>query len=79
MRLEGRAEKVSDALSDAYFDSRPLGSRVSAIVSQQSRELPDRAEFAARLAELMQQVRDYALSVLLAASFHACEFCAVAL
>lgn len=35
-RIEGVAERVTPAESDAYFDSRPFESRVGAIVSPQS-------------------------------------------
>ena len=36
VRIEGRAEKVSAAESDAYFASRPTGARLSARASAQS-------------------------------------------
>jgi pyridoxamine 5'-phosphate oxidase len=36
VRIEGRAEKVSAAESDAYFASRPVGARLSARASAQS-------------------------------------------
>lgn len=36
VRVEGRIEKISDASSDQYFQSRPRESQASAIVSQQS-------------------------------------------
>ena len=36
VRIAGRAEKLSGLESDAYFESRPLGSQVSAIISPQS-------------------------------------------
>lgn len=37
VRIEGRVEKVSAEVSDAYFDSRPVGSRLGAWASEQSR------------------------------------------
>ena len=42
VRIEGRVERVSAAESDAYFNSRPLGSRVAAIASAQSAPIADR-------------------------------------
>ncbi len=40
VRITGRATKVNRSESDRYFSSRPLGSRVSAIVSPQSMIIP---------------------------------------
>lgn len=40
----GRVERVDPAESDTYFDSRPLGSRISAIVSAQSTVIASREE-----------------------------------
>lgn len=42
VRIEGRVERVESALSDEYFNSRPLMSRIGAIASEQSRPLPNR-------------------------------------
>jgi len=42
VRIEGRVSKVSDETSDAYFASRPLGSRQSALASPQSDVVPNR-------------------------------------
>lgn len=42
VNVEGRVEKCSPELSAAYFNQRPLESRVSAVVSRQSVEVPDR-------------------------------------
>src|SRR5215213_4720878 len=41
IRLEGPVEPLSDAESDAYFASRPYGSRLSAWASHQSEVLTD--------------------------------------
>lgn len=51
VRIEGVAAKVTAAESDAYFDSRPLGSRHAAIASPQSEVVPDRADLEQRFAE----------------------------
>jgi pyridoxamine 5'-phosphate oxidase len=42
VRVEGRVKKMSAEESDAYFHSRPLGSRIGAIVSPQSQVVPSR-------------------------------------
>lgn len=52
IRVEGRVERVSAAESDAYFESRPRGSRLAALASPQSRVLADRAALDARMAEM---------------------------
>lgn len=51
VRIEGRVSKVTAAESDEYFYSRPLGSRIGAWVSQQSRVIPDRTALDQRYAE----------------------------
>ena len=51
VRIEGRVEKVSDAESDAYFDTRPLDSRIGAWASPQSETIASRAVLVARAAE----------------------------
>jgi pyridoxamine 5'-phosphate oxidase len=42
VRIEGRVEKTSAEESDAYFHSRPLGSRYGALVSPQSQVIASR-------------------------------------
>lgn len=49
IRIEGPLARVSDAVADAYFASRPRDSRLGAWASDQSRPLADRATFEARL------------------------------
>jgi pyridoxamine 5'-phosphate oxidase len=53
VRIEGAVEKVSDEESDEYFDSRPLGSRLGAWASPQSRPLPSRLTLASKVAAIM--------------------------
>jgi pyridoxamine 5'-phosphate oxidase len=53
VRLEGPVEPLSDAESDAYFDSRPHGSRIGAWASRQGAVLPD-------YATLERHVEEYA-------------------
>ena len=48
VRIEGRVEKVSAEESDAYFKSRPLGSRIGAWASPQSEVIPGRGTIVAR-------------------------------
>lgn len=50
VRIEGRVERVTAAESDAYFQVRPLGSRLGAWASPQSRVIADRSELEQLLA-----------------------------
>ncbi|MGA1226618.1 MAG: pyridoxamine 5'-phosphate oxidase [Tamlana sp.] len=40
--IKGQAEKIAENLSDGYFESRPRGSQLGAIVSNQSEVIADR-------------------------------------
>jgi pyridoxamine 5'-phosphate oxidase len=42
VRIEGMAVKTSASISDDYFNSRPLESRLSAVISNQSQVVPNR-------------------------------------
>ena len=51
VRIEGQVERVSDAEADEYFRTRPVGSRLAAWASPQSRPLANRAELDRRYRE----------------------------
>ncbi|MDB5991439.1 MAG: pdxH [Herbaspirillum sp.] len=52
VRIEGRVERVTDAESDEYFNSRPLLSRLAAIASDQSAPVADRAALEQQLLDV---------------------------
>ncbi len=55
VRVTGMVSQVADAESDAYFRSRPLGSRLSAWASQQSGVVADRATLEAQWEQASRQ------------------------
>lgn len=58
-RIEGRVERISDAENDAYFNSRPVKSRLGAIASAQSRPVASREVLEARVQEVEKQYGDH--------------------
>lgn len=50
--IKGEAEKIPENLSDGYFESRPRGSQLGAIVSNQSEVVKDREELETNLKAL---------------------------
>ena len=50
VRIEGLVSKLPESVSDAYFDSRPLQSKLGAWSSHQSDELHDQKELVERMA-----------------------------
>jgi pyridoxamine 5'-phosphate oxidase len=50
--IKGTAEKISENMSDGYFESRPDGSKLGAIVSNQSQVIPSREELEENLKQL---------------------------
>ncbi len=55
VRIEGVVEKISDAESDAYFNSRPLDSRIGAWASPQSHVISGRSVLVANAARYAAQ------------------------
>ena len=58
VRVEGAVGRLGDAQSDAYFGSRPLGSRISATASRQSRPIANREVLERRVAEVAAGLGD---------------------
>ena len=58
VRIEGRAGRIPSEESDAYFASRPHGSRLGAWASEQSRPVGDRSVLEERLETLEEEYRD---------------------
>jgi len=61
IRVKGSVEWTTDAESDEYFLSRPRGSQLGAIVSNQSAVIPGRDVLEQALVELAERVGDAAL------------------
>lgn len=55
VRIVGQVEKVSDAESDEYFQSRPKGSQLGAWASNQSQVIDSRQVLEQRLQQLKQE------------------------
>ena len=58
VRIEGTVEKVEESEAIAYFQSRPVGSRLGAWASNQSQVIRDRQVLEQRLQELTRQYQD---------------------
>lgn len=58
VRIEGRVEKLTPAESEAYFNSRPKGSRFGAMLSEQSQVIAGRHVLAQSLQALEIQYAD---------------------
>ncbi|WP_233851118.1 pyridoxamine 5'-phosphate oxidase [Paraburkholderia sp. HD33-4] len=58
VRIEGRVVKTSAEDSDAYFTSRPLGSRIGAWASNQSQVIESRSQLETREREISLQYGD---------------------
>jgi pyridoxamine 5'-phosphate oxidase len=53
--IKGKAEKIATNLSDGYFESRPKGSRLGAIVSNQSSVISSREVLEEKLTQLEKE------------------------
>lgn len=58
VRIEGEVECISDEESDAYYHSRPVGSRLGAWASPQSEVIASRQMLEDKLAELQTRYAD---------------------
>ncbi len=58
VRIEGHVVKVDDAVSDEYFKSRPLLSRIGAHASPQSEKIDSREALEARFADAQSRLGD---------------------
>lgn len=58
VRIEGQVVKVTPEESDAYYQVRPLGSRLGAWASPQSRVISDRAELEGMVSSTQQRFLD---------------------
>ena len=53
--IKGKAEKIAENLSDGYFESRPMGSQLGAIVSNQSEVIASREMLEEKLHDLEKE------------------------
>jgi pyridoxamine 5'-phosphate oxidase len=58
VRVSGAVEIVDEEQSDAYWRSRPLGARLSAVASNQSDVVAGRAVLEQRMAEVAEELHD---------------------
>lgn len=54
VRMEGRVGRIGQEESAMYFDSRPFNSRISSIVSPQSRPIVDKAELEQKISQYQE-------------------------
>jgi pyridoxamine 5'-phosphate oxidase len=60
--IKGVAEKIVPNMSDGYFESRPKGSQLGALVSQQSEVIPNRAFLEDKLTVLEDEYKGKTVS-----------------
>lgn len=57
VRVEGRVQRLPDAVASRYFHSRPRDSQLGAVASRQSRPVASRAELDARFAAVARRLQ----------------------
>ncbi|MDQ0105584.1 pyridoxamine 5'-phosphate oxidase [Chitinophaga terrae (ex Kim and Jung 2007)] len=58
VRIEGTVSKASAVESDQYYNSRPLGNRIGAIASPQSKVIPDRRFLEQQVERVTNEFKD---------------------
>ena len=58
IRINGTISKASRSESEEYFNSRPKGSRISAIVSEQSKEIESFESFQKKVQDAIETLKD---------------------
>ncbi len=58
IRINGSISKASRSESEEYFNSRPKGSRISAIVSEQSKEIDSFESFQKKVQDAISTLKD---------------------
>ena len=53
--IKGKAEKIAENLSEGYFESRPRGSQLGAVVSDQSQPIDNRKDLEKKLEKLVKK------------------------
>ncbi len=56
--IKGKAEKIAENLSDGYFESRPKGSQLGALVSDQSSVISSRQVLEEELSQLEEEYKN---------------------
>lgn len=56
--IKGKAKKIAENLSDGYFESRPVQSQISAIVSPQSEIVPNREFLEEKVKKIEQELKN---------------------
>ncbi|RFS23548.1 pyridoxamine 5'-phosphate oxidase [Chitinophaga silvatica] len=58
VRIEGTVSKAPAAISNEYYDSRPIGSRIGAIASPQSKVIPNREFLEEQVTRITETYKD---------------------